>query len=239
MVLYLNLLLAHLIGDFVLQPGWLVEAKRKNVRGLLGHVGIVTACSGAVLFADMPKMWAILLYVACAHVIIEIVTIRARQYRTARGLFVFSLDQALHIASLVVPVVVLGGWQASPQTRTLGIDLMPAQLAALVSMGTVVFLGSILVFEAAEAADPSEGERVLPLDGARVLGMLERGTSLGAAFVGGPALLAVPFLPRALLAFRLPPRDRARQVTIAASGLILCAVAYAFAAAIAATFGSL
>ena len=241
MVLYLNLFLAHLVGDFVLQPGRLVEAKRRSLRGLLGHVAIITACSVAVLYSDLPRIWPVLAYVAVAHLTIEVVTIRARRYRAARSLFVFSLDQALHLASLVVPVVFLGGWQQSPQTRTLGLTLPPGQLAVVVAMATVVFLGSILVFEAAEAADPSEQERVLPFDWPRLLGMIERGTALGAAFVVGPALLAVPFLPRALLALRLPPSDRARQVTIAASGLILCGAAYAFAAAVAAasTFGTL
>lgn len=33
MTLVLDLLLGHLLGDFLLQPGWLVSAKRQGLSG--------------------------------------------------------------------------------------------------------------------------------------------------------------------------------------------------------------
>ncbi|MBE0476661.1 MAG: DUF3307 domain-containing protein [Coriobacteriia bacterium] len=232
MVLYLNMFLGHVLGDFVLQPGRLVMAKRNRLAGLLGHVAVVAACTAAVLVSDLASLWRVVAYVAAAHLLIEVVTIHARRGRAARGLFVFGLDQALHLASLVPPVLMLGT-EVSVKPATFGYQLDVARLAAVTAMATVVFFGSILVFEASETAEARD-EPLLPLDAARLLGMVERGTSLGAALLAGPALLALPFLPRTLAALRLQPRDRLRQVTIAVSGLLLCAAAYAFVAAVAA-----
>ncbi len=39
---FLQLLLGHVVGDFVLQPFWLVLAKRKGWLGLIIHVSVVT-----------------------------------------------------------------------------------------------------------------------------------------------------------------------------------------------------
>lgn len=232
MVLYLNLFLGHLLGDFVLQPGWLVVAKRRGPIGLLGHVGVVTLCTTAILYSDLRALWPVVLFVALAHLGIEIVTIRARHDRTARGLFVFALDQTLHLASLGIPVVVLGGWTQAPAPASFGHIIPVGQLTSIAAMATVVFLGSILVFEAAETAVPRKEGTVLPLDAARLAGMVERGVALAAGLTAGPLAIAVPFIPRALLAFRLQPKDRVRQVIIAATGLALCAVTYAIVIAV-------
>jgi Protein of unknown function (DUF3307) len=56
MALFLDLLLGHMLGDFLLQPGKLVAAKRDGWRGLLLHtfvVGFATtmAAAGLVLCA--------------------------------------------------------------------------------------------------------------------------------------------------------------------------------------------
>ncbi len=43
---FLQLMLGHVVGDYMLQPYWLVLAKRKGWPGLIVHVGVVTFVTG-------------------------------------------------------------------------------------------------------------------------------------------------------------------------------------------------
>ena len=105
MELLLNLYLGHLTGDFVLQPGVLVAAKRKGLAGLLIHVGIIGLTTTAILSYDIAALWNLVLLATAAHLLIEVITIRLRQGRLS-GLSVFVIDQGLHMLSLVVLVLV-------------------------------------------------------------------------------------------------------------------------------------
>ncbi|RME77340.1 MAG: DUF3307 domain-containing protein, partial [Chloroflexi bacterium] len=54
---FLRLLLGHLIGDFILQPYWLVLAKRSGWKGLIIHVGVVTFITAILVWAVIPGWW--------------------------------------------------------------------------------------------------------------------------------------------------------------------------------------
>ena len=54
---FLLLTLGHFVGDFVLQPYWLVLAKRSGWRGLFIHVGVVTFVTAILLWGRIPNWW--------------------------------------------------------------------------------------------------------------------------------------------------------------------------------------
>ncbi len=229
MTLLLNLYLGHLIGDFVLQPGWLVVAKRRGIRGLLIHTAIIGACTAAILYADLASLWNIVLLAMAAHLGIEVITIRMRGFERLSGLSVFLIDQAMHIISLVILV-----WVATPvapvdDIKTFGFTVDPALVALACGLIMVTFMGSIIVFEILNSVGPDSWDRdILPWNRARILGMLERGTSLTLGVLINPMLMIVPFVPRIIWGLRQQPSDRARQMLIAATGLIVCVVGWAF-----------
>lgn len=233
MSLFLNLVLGHLLGDFVLQPGRLVVAKRNGVPGLLLHVGLVGGISAAVLGADLRDYWSVVVLAAGLHLIVERITISARFHTRSRGLFVFVLDQAMHILSLgLLAWLALQGSDAP--VRTFGTQFTDAGLAAIDAAVGVVFLGSILAFETGNTLVPPESGNtaILGFDWARLGGMVERGGALYAALALHPAAALVPFVPRAVYALTLPPQRRARQMLEASAGLVVCALAYAFIVAV-------
>lgn len=54
---FLILLVAHWVGDFVLQTHWQATNKSKNNLALLQHVASYTLLLGAVAFAILPGLW--------------------------------------------------------------------------------------------------------------------------------------------------------------------------------------
>lgn len=129
--LLLGLVLAHLIGDFVLQPRHWVEERARRLhrsRHLLYHIvvhGCLTALAllvAAQLMPGSPGLPAVLagaLGVAASHWLIDL--IKARLPGKLRW---FLLDQALHLVVLCVlwlawlgslaPLESLGAWLLSP-----------------------------------------------------------------------------------------------------------------------------
>jgi hypothetical protein len=104
-----------------------------------------------------------------------------------------------------------------------------SRLAALDGLLTVMLLGSILVFETRNALNRgADGKgRVLRLDAARVGGMIERGMGYTAAVAWHPAAVILAFIPRIAYAATRPAGQRREQILEAASGMALCAAAYA------------
>jgi len=229
MTLLLNLYLGHLLGDFVLQPGWLVMAKRRGIAGLLIHTGVIGICTAAILFQELSSLWNIVLLAMAAHLGIEVITIRMRNIERLSGLSVFLIDQTMHILSLVILV-----WFATPiapvgTITTFGMSVEPAVVALACGLIAVSFMGSIIIFEVVNTVGPGSWNRdILPYNRARILGMIERGVALLAGVLISPVVLFIPFLPRIIWATQQPPEERARQMLIAATGLLITAVGWAF-----------
>lgn len=115
---FLQLLLGHVIGDFFLQPYWLVLAKRSGWTGLIIHVGVVTFITAVLVWASIPNWWVWVIVLYIGHLFID-------QFRTfiftdnskGKGLLLLFLDQLAHLL-----LIVLLAWWATGWTPT---DLMP------------------------------------------------------------------------------------------------------------------
>lgn len=103
-LLLLTFLLAHFLGDFVLQPhAWVVDKQEKGIRSmyLYVHIGIHFALM-AVLTRFQIKYLSVLIFLALIHGCIDLLKIYAqRQATTQRWFFI---DQILHLISLFLAV---------------------------------------------------------------------------------------------------------------------------------------
>ncbi|RZL16952.1 MAG: DUF3307 domain-containing protein, partial [Pedobacter sp.] len=101
MELYLiKLLLAHLVGDFFLQPSsWVAEKEQKKLGSdkLYLHVAIHTVLV-FIVFADL-KIWKLAFAIGLLHFIIDAIKLLVQNKRTSR--IWFFADQALHIAAII------------------------------------------------------------------------------------------------------------------------------------------
>lgn len=96
--LLLRLLIAHLLGDFFLQPrAWVEDRMAKHFRspGLWWHGAVHGVL--ALLAIGGLRWWPLALAIAVAHVAIDIL----KSYKDGASAKWFVLDQALHVAVLL------------------------------------------------------------------------------------------------------------------------------------------
>lgn len=233
MSLFLSLYLGHILGDFVLQPGKLVVAKRTRFAGVVLHTAIVLASTAAAGAAALPRTWPAVLLAGVAHFGVEHLSVRARRVSGASNLSVFLLDQGIHIVSLAL-IALCCGREAGPPVLGLWPSTLDT-LALVCGVATVAFMGSILVFEieVSDSAASLEGEPLLGMDVPRIYGMLERGAALtGALLLPVPALGILAFAPRLVYAFFATPARRKHHLVAAVAGFGLCLVVWALAQAV-------
>ncbi len=222
MALFLEIFLGHLLGDFVFQPGRLVKAKRDHPSGLALHVVVVGICTVAVAARHLTTVWPAILAATLSHLVVEVVTIRARRSAEASGLVIFSLDQALHLTALAV-IALLFAPAVEPTIGMWPVSLI--QLAAACGLFLVTFMGAILAFEtrlAVGASEHASGTPLLRMDAARLVGMGERAVALTLALLLASPLAAVaPFAPRVVYALTRSPRERAIHAIDATVGTLV------------------
>lgn len=100
MIVFIKLVLAHLIGDFILQPTSWVKEKRKNKIGspkLYLHVSLHFLLTWLVLW-DLSQ-WYIAALIAVLHFTIDTVKLYSQNQTNKRLLFF--LDQFAHLAVLI------------------------------------------------------------------------------------------------------------------------------------------
>ncbi len=101
MILLIKLFLAHLIGDFFLQPkSWVKEKEVRKLKSsklylhILIHIGLLL-----ILLWDLT-LWPIILTIGISHFLIDGLKLICQTEKTKR--LWFFLDQTLHIGSLVI-----------------------------------------------------------------------------------------------------------------------------------------
>jgi hypothetical protein len=100
MIILIKLLLAHLIGDFFLQPqSWVKEKEKKKLKSpklyfhVLIHVAVMT-----LLLWDL-SLWPIIAIIGGSHLIIDAVKLLFQKKKTKRILFF--VDQLLHVLIII------------------------------------------------------------------------------------------------------------------------------------------
>lgn len=200
---FLNLMLGHLIGDFVLQPYWLVMAKRNGWPGLLIHVGVVTFVTAILVWASIPIWWVWVIILYLGHLFID-------QFRTfvftdntnGKGLLLLVLDQLAHIALIALLAWAATGWRFS-DLQLLLTDGAPDQfrlIAYLSALAILIGVVPILEVEITVAVWATQGHQVgytVGIDTAdRVLGSFERVVAMTLILTGYGLISPLIFLPR-------------------------------------------
>lgn len=106
MILILKLILAHLIGDFFIQPkNWVKDKEKKQLKSvwLYVHVAIHIALMFLIVW-DLSYTTLILL-IGASHFVIDTLKLLLQKKKTKR--FYFFADQLFHIASIFVLTILL------------------------------------------------------------------------------------------------------------------------------------
>ena len=98
MFIFIRLLLAHLIGDYLLQSNKIYKCKSEGLRGVLPHIVLITIC--LLVFSwpylKLPSLWIFIFFIAITHLLQD--WIKVNYIKVSGDFWVYLLDQVLHIA---------------------------------------------------------------------------------------------------------------------------------------------
>jgi hypothetical protein len=95
-MILIPLILAHLLGDFLLQPNsWVADKERKKTRSIYLYLHVFIHFILAFIFLWDLNLWWIAATVAVTHFIIDAVKLHFQTSKTKRSWFF--IDQLLHI----------------------------------------------------------------------------------------------------------------------------------------------
>jgi len=103
MFLFLKLLLAHILGDFVFQPEkWVKDKEENKVKSikLYFHIGIHTILLLGVLKFNLQEYWSGFLLIIISHYIVDVLKLYLQKKKTKRTWFF--MDQITHISILLL-----------------------------------------------------------------------------------------------------------------------------------------
>ncbi|MFD1770026.1 DUF3307 domain-containing protein [Sphingobacterium suaedae] len=115
-VFFLKLLLAHCLGDFVLQPKSWVNKRKEHIAYLFLHIAVHTGLLLLFFLPDLSKYWQTVVFIACSHLVIDSLKIYIEKRWTNKPFRAFIVDQLLHVGVLLA--VVLYAYGIPPEWLT-------------------------------------------------------------------------------------------------------------------------
>lgn len=201
------MILAHLVGDFILQWDALARWKATDMRGVLAHGAIVLAVTWLFTLPFDPGWWQGVLFIGLTHIAIDAAQLLFKP--PCSPMLRFTIDQTLHFLMIFIALVA-GGYLS---LGSLGADLIAGAeatpwLTALTAYAFITMPAWVLLKFAVYAAlrhSPPD----FPAKPSKYVGIAER--LLIATFVALGQVVLVPLvaLPRVVSAW---PQVRAHQL---------------------------
>ena len=194
MILFLRLLIAHLIGDFILQPSsWVEDKNAKGIKSLklFFHIAIVTIVS--VIFTLDLFSWQIPVYIFVIHYLTDLAKIYLHT-RKISPLLWFLLDQLMHIIGIAAISLIIGALSFEWLYKFQTIISSERALAIILAYVIVIWPAMIIINLATKQWQKQITREVGPsLENAgKWIGVLER--ILVLTFVLGAQFQAIGFL---------------------------------------------
>lgn len=108
MILLIKLLLAHLLGDFVLQPSrWVEEKERRTYKSPKLYLHVLIHFALILLITMDLRYLPLAALIAGSHLLIDLAKLQLQTSKNRKAFFI--LDQGLHLA-----VIVFAAWWMKP-----------------------------------------------------------------------------------------------------------------------------
>ncbi len=219
-ILFANLLLAHLIGDFLLQSNALCESKeRKHYKSAFMYVHALIIALLSWMAIGNYQLWGYAVIIGVTHLMIDI----AKSYVKTQTLGWFVGDQILHIFVLLIVSYFIGnGWEQFawiPQNYAL---ILPAFLSAVIICTKPANIFIKMILTRYEIDLPKAKDKELKNAGA-LIGNLERLLSLVLIIAGQFGAVGFIITAKSILRFR--DYERAKTEYVLAGTLLSFGIA--------------
>ena len=99
-MIFFNLILAHLLGDFILQPNsWVADKEKKKGRSIYLYLHVLIHIALTMLFLWDFNLWWVALIVGVSHLLIDVTKLSFQTAKTKR--IWFFIDQIAHTLVIV------------------------------------------------------------------------------------------------------------------------------------------
>ncbi|MFV0379103.1 MAG: DUF3307 domain-containing protein [Mangrovibacterium sp.] len=229
MILFLRLLLAHLIADFLLQPSsWVNDKIQKKIKSkkLFFHVLVVTGLS--TLFTLDFFSWKIPVFIFILHYATDLAKIYLKP-RKMNNLSWFLIDQAVHII-----IIYLISASVNPESTPFvkiqeSLTVTPKALAYIVAYFIIIWPSMVIINLATRNWQRQIAESNEPnlVNAGKWIGVLERVLVL--TFIIAGQFQAIGFLIAAKSILRLPVKNEANARVLSEYVLIGTLISFAIA----------
>lgn len=217
--IFLALILAHVLGDFLLQTDEMVQGKKEGKAGaFLRHGGVHLTCALGVLVLFVPNaldewgLYPLLGLLVALHLAADLLKERTLATRLAdRPRSGFLLDQFLHLTTLLF-VVVLFSCELPPWLTASHGLLMKHQVATLwvcTIYATTIFAGGYLIrvmLPAPPVAQDDKGDKKEDEEAEKRVGMyigwLERFVVVTAILAKSPTAVGLIIAAKSIVRFK-------------------------------------
>lgn len=217
--LFVSLLLAHFIGDYMLQTGSLCKQKReKKVCSWFQyvHAFMIALLAWAAIWE--AHLWFVALTIGLSHLFIDI----GKSYVKKENVWIFALDQVLHILFMLVAAwlcVEWYGWSAPAWLTSSALRVEAVAIAGLICWRPAnFFIRSALQYN--QVSIPSDPNS---FHAGQLIGILERWLIL--AFILISHYEVIGFLIAAKSIIRFGEGDKERTEYFLAGTLLSIAIA--------------
>ncbi len=198
MELFLRLLLAHMLGDFVFQSAGLVDLKRRSIKGLAVHAGVILFWN-LVSVWNYPRGWAIGLLLSAMHFTIDWARYYWRYHSALEELAFFLGDQFLHFGTIMGTMAAFGvfipwGEFKHPADMAWPLKLILALILLIFLIWVVPLLEKMVVEISPYCSHPRRQTKVNPVQ--RFAGAIERVLALVIFVKVSPFIAILAFIPR-------------------------------------------
>lgn len=199
MELFLRLLLAHMLGDFVFQSAELVALKRQGLKGLLIHAAVVAFWTIALSWNYPIKGWAVAFILSILHFTLDWARYYWRVRTPLEELASFFGDQLLHIGLILGAMAAFGipiSWEGlnNPASFTIHLRLMLALILFIFLLWVVPLLEKMVVEISPACSHFRRFIKVEPTQ--RFVGAVERVLAVVLFIKVNPFIAFLAFIPR-------------------------------------------
>ena len=104
MIIFIQLFLAHLLGDFLLQPSkWVVDKEKKKEKSIYLYIHIALHMALILIFVAKKDFLIYGILLAISHGIIDFIKLKFQTSKTKR--IWFSIDQVAHLLMIFITVL--------------------------------------------------------------------------------------------------------------------------------------
>lgn len=198
MFIFLRLLLAHFIADFPLQFSKVYELKLKKAWGSFIHSGIVVLVCIVmnIPFLHIPQLWVVVLWIWLIHGLQDWLKVTYCEKVKKDNLWIFMLDQMLHIALIsVVFLIPKLNFTSIPHENSLLLRIYNNDTLVIYLMGYIfACFGGIFINLYMKEAFLKIPFEEIPSGRIKYLGMFERALIMIPVLAGGYWFFLIPLI---------------------------------------------